>query len=56
MTNNIIELYVGNKIYTGWTDITVIRSIEELSGQFSLGLTRTRADKDVPLKEGSRVG
>ncbi|GKX57609.1 tail protein [Leminorella grimontii] len=52
MTNNTIELYVGNKIYTGWTDITVIRSIEELSGQFSLGLTRTRTDKDVSLKEG----
>lgn len=52
MAGNTIELYVGNKIYTGWTEITVTRSIEEVSGQFQLGLTRTRADKDVPLKEG----
>ncbi|WP_228723039.1 phage baseplate assembly protein [Limnobaculum xujianqingii] len=52
MISNTIELYVGNKIYTGWTEISVTRSIEELSGQFSLGLTRTRTDKDVPLKEG----
>ena len=52
INNNVVELYVDNKIYTGWTEINVVRSLEELSGRFSLGVTRTRADKDVPIKEG----
>ena len=50
---SIIELYLGNKIYSGWKELNVTRSIEEVSGQFSLGVTVNTADSPLVLKAGA---
>lgn len=39
MQNNIVRLSVGGREYSGWTAISITRSIEAISGRFSLGLT-----------------
>jgi len=39
MQSNIVRLEVGGRVYAGWTAISITRSIEAISGRFSLGLT-----------------
>ncbi|CAM3283071.1 putative tail protein [Xenorhabdus nematophila F1] len=49
---NTIELILGNKIYSGWKTLDVTRSLEEMSGQFSLGITVKNTDSPLVLKPG----
>jgi len=39
MQSNIVHLDVNGRVYSGWTAISITRSIEAISGRFSLGLT-----------------
>lgn len=48
-----IELYLGNKIYSGWKELSVSRSLEEIAGQFTLGVTVKAGDSPLVLKPGS---
>ncbi|CBJ81767.1 putative tail protein [Xenorhabdus bovienii str. Jollieti] len=49
---NTIELILGNNIYSGWKTLNVTRSLEEMSGQFSLGITVRNNDSPLVLKPG----
>lgn len=51
---NRIELLVGGQVYGGWTRVEVQRSIEQVAGGFSIGLTSRWPGVDVPvgLREG----
>lgn len=46
MDRPIVELYVGQLIYSGWTDVRITRSIEDMSGSFNLQLT-SKTDVNV---------
>ncbi len=50
---NTIELTLGNTTYSGWKKLDVTRSIEDMSGQFSLGITVKNDDSPLVLKPGS---
>jgi len=43
-----VELFVDGKIYSGWKDVVVTRSIKALSGSFSLSITDRWADQREP--------
>ncbi|HEQ1857018.1 TPA: phage tail protein [Providencia alcalifaciens] len=49
---NSIELKLGNTIYSGWKKLDVTRSLEDMSGQFSLGITVKNDDSPLVLKPG----
>ncbi|WP_340617237.1 phage baseplate assembly protein [Xenorhabdus entomophaga] len=49
---NTIELILGNKIYSGWKTLDVTRSLEDMSGQFSLGITVRNTDSPLVLTPG----
>lgn len=49
---NTIELKLGNTIYSGWKKLDVTRSLEDMSGQFSLGVTVKNNDSPLVLKPG----
>ncbi|CAB5645843.1 phage baseplate assembly protein [Providencia hangzhouensis] len=49
---NTIELKLGNTIYSGWKKLDVTRSLEDMSGQFSLGITVKSDDSPLVLKPG----
>lgn len=51
---NRIELLVGGQVHGGWTRVEVQRSIEQVAGGFSIGLTSRWPGVDVPvgLREG----
>lgn len=52
---NKVELTVGNKIYTGWMNIEISRSIEQMTGQFTLGLSLPIKAKAPDVKNGNPV-
>ncbi|KER01186.1 contractile injection system protein, VgrG/Pvc8 family [Photorhabdus temperata subsp. temperata] len=49
---NTIELILGNKIYSGWKTLDVTRSLEDMAGQFSLGITVKGGDSPLVLMPG----
>lgn len=53
MDRPIVELYVGQLIYSGWTDVRIIRSIEDMSGSFNLQLTSKKDVGDGDIKAGA---
>ncbi|CNC00102.1 phage baseplate assembly protein [Yersinia similis] len=48
-----IELYLDNRIYSGWKELSITRSIEEIAGQFTLGVTVNSGDSPLVLKAGT---
>lgn len=48
-----IELYLGNRIYSGWKELSITRSLEEVAGQFTLGVTVNTGDSPLVLKAGT---
>ncbi|MGE4799946.1 phage baseplate assembly protein [Yersinia hibernica] len=48
-----IELYLGNRIYSGWKELSITRSLEEIAGQFTLGVTVNSGDSPLVLKAGT---
>ncbi|OCG62245.1 phage baseplate assembly protein [Gilliamella sp. Fer4-1] len=53
MDRPIVELYVGQLIYSGWTDVRITRSIEDMSGSFNLQLTSKTDVNDGDIKAGA---
>lgn len=53
MANPVVELYVSDKIYSGWTDVRIKRSIEEMSGSFTLSLTSKQNVADADISAGA---
>lgn len=49
MSENSLRLIVGGKNYTGWKSAGISRSIEEVSGKFSLSLTDMVRGEGLPL-------
>ncbi|CAN5449269.1 tail protein [soil metagenome] len=51
-----IELATGGRLYAGWTSVSVTRSLDALSGSFSLTLAAkgATADIDVQIRSGDR--
>lgn len=49
-----VSLKVGGKNYAGWQDVRVMRSIESISGSFSLGVSErwTNQEQAWPIAEG----
>lgn len=45
---DMCELRVGGQIYGGWMDIRIQRGLEQISGQFSLGLAERRDGQHEP--------
>lgn len=54
---NRVELVVAGQIYGGWTRVEIQRSVEQIAGGFSVGLTSRWPGVDVPvgLREGLPV-
>ncbi|WP_189459413.1 phage baseplate assembly protein [Jeongeupia chitinilytica] len=52
-----IDLLIGGARYGGWQSVSVVRSIETLSGRFSVGLTEHWPGQwfDWPISTGDRV-
>nr|DAX72710.1 MAG TPA: 43 kDa tail protein [Caudoviricetes sp.] len=46
MSTPKIELYLKDHIFSGWTSLSVFRSLESMSGQFEIGIA-VRPDADV---------
>jgi prophage tail gpP-like protein len=46
--SELVRLTTGGRIYQGWTSISITRSIEAISGRFSLGLTDRWQGQDTP--------
>lgn len=53
MDRPVVELYVGQQIYSGWVDVRIIRSIEDMSGSFILQLTSKKDVSDGDIKAGA---
>lgn len=49
---NSIVLTLGGKSYTGWTSASVTRSIENVAGQFNLGIVKRIGESVDALKPG----
>lgn len=51
---NEVELVIGGRVYTGWREIDIERSIEHIAGCFRLELTDDAPGADLPvgLREG----
>jgi len=43
-----VELAVGGRLYTGWKQISITRSIETIAGLFSLGISERWSGQDAP--------
>lgn len=54
MTNKV-ELRVNNKTYAGWLNVEITRSIEQMSGQFTLGLALPVSSSAPDVKNGQPV-
>ncbi|HBC0987561.1 TPA: phage tail protein [Escherichia coli] len=52
---NKVELKASGRIYTGWMNVEITRSIEQMSGQFSLGLALPIKAKAPDVKNGNPV-
>lgn len=50
-----IELYLNGMIFSGWTDLSVTRSLEAMSGHFELGIAVRPEDDVSALKVGGSV-
>ncbi|WP_052507990.1 phage baseplate assembly protein [Sphingomonas hengshuiensis] len=51
-----VELAIGGLLYSGWTEVSITRAIDAMSGSFELALA-ARADgasADLPVKPGDR--
>ncbi len=48
-----VELYLGNRIYSGWKELSITRSLEECAGQFTLGVTVNAGDSPLVLQAGA---
>ena len=46
--SSVVELSVNDKIYGGWQQITIVRSIETLAGSFSLKITDRWSGQQLP--------
>ena len=51
-----VELAIGGKLYAGWTDVTIERRLDAMSGQFTLTLaSKEKSDAaEFPVHEGDR--
>jgi prophage tail gpP-like protein len=49
-----MKLYTNEKIYTGWESISITRSMDALSGSFSLGLVKNFTDPKVKIADGMK--
>lgn len=52
--SNEAALTVGGKVHKGWTDVSVLRSMEQLAGSFDIAFTERWSDKDeaIPIRAG----
>ncbi|EMM7986892.1 TPA: phage baseplate assembly protein [Morganella morganii] len=48
-----VELTLGNQIYSGWKTLDATSSLEDMSGQFSLGITVKNNDSPLVMKPGA---
>ncbi|HEA3290673.1 TPA: phage baseplate assembly protein [Pasteurella multocida] len=55
MTESKIELYLNEHIFSGWTRLSVFRSLESMSGQFELGIAIRPEDDISQIKPGSKI-
>ncbi|HDX1124360.1 phage tail protein [Pasteurella canis] len=55
MTEPKIELYLNEHIFSGWTRLSVFRSLESMSGQFDLGIAIRPEDDISQIKPGSKI-
>lgn len=55
MTESKIELYLNEHIFSGWTRLSVFRSLESMSGQFDLGIAIRPEDDVSQIKPGSKI-
>ncbi|MEO6217768.1 MAG: phage baseplate assembly protein [Sphingomonas sp.] len=51
-----VELAIGGKLYAGWQSVSITRSLESLSGSFSLSLAykATTADAELEINAGDK--
>jgi prophage tail gpP-like protein len=52
MADPVVELTVGGKRYGGWESVKISRSIEALTGSFSLSISENWAGQDQPWPIG----
>ena len=50
-----VFLYVNKKIYSGWKDVNITRSLEAMAGSFSLSVAETKTDDNFDLFCGDEV-
>ncbi|MFC1014291.1 phage baseplate assembly protein [Pasteurella multocida] len=55
MIESKIELYLNEHIFSGWTRLSVFRSLESMSGQFELGIAIRPEDDVSQIKPGSKI-
>ncbi|WP_424410372.1 phage baseplate assembly protein [Pasteurella sp. PK-2025] len=55
MSESKIELYLNEHIFSGWTSLSVFRSLESMSGQFELGIAIRPEDDVSQIKPGSKI-
>ncbi|MFY1027113.1 phage baseplate assembly protein [Actinobacillus seminis] len=55
MSESKIELYLNEHIFSGWTRLSVFRSLESMSGQFDLGIAIRPEDDVSQIKPGSKI-
>lgn len=55
MSQPVVELYLNEHIFSGWTKLSVTRSLESMSGQFEVGIA-LKKDADVSqIQPGAEI-
>lgn len=55
MRTDEVFLYVNNKIYSGWKDVSITRSLEAMAGSFSLSVVESKMTDTFDLFCGDEV-
>jgi prophage tail gpP-like protein len=55
LDKNEVFLYVNNKIYSGWKDVSITRSLEAMAGSFSLSVVESKMSDAFDLFCGDEV-
>lgn len=55
MSGSNIELYLNEHIFSGWTSLSVFRSLESMSGQFELGIAIRPEDDVSQIQPGASI-
>jgi prophage tail gpP-like protein len=55
MRTDEVFLYVNNKIYSGWKDVNITRSLEAMAGSFSLSVVESKTTENFDLFCGDQT-